>query len=341
MSLHDRVQELEKINIEGFKVPKKFYCKKKDSRSKTCCFNHFVKLPEKNGIKHEIYDFQLDILDMTEKHRKIWIKKSAGIGITTLYLRWIAWKALTQWKKGNVILLTGPNMDLAIKLIKRIKELFDSTDFESKNSVIQLGNCIIEAYPSHHLASARSLVDVQCIFSDESDFYPPNQQDESLAILDRYDAKSSPYSIMASTPDRPGSLYDRIENQGLCPHYYKIFLPYTVGENKIYTKEEIELAKQSPMFEREMNLKYGYGIGNIFPYELLNKITEDYSLSLGNGQKVLTVDPAYSSSMFAILGLEKIGEVAYVKEAMQFKRASPSAMTDLLVVKAKDYSNNV
>ena len=37
--------------------------------------------------------------------------------------------------------------------------------------------------------------------------------------------------------------------------YKRIFLDYTYGIGKIYTKEEIEKAKQSPSFEREYNLK--------------------------------------------------------------------------------------
>ena len=344
MSLEDRVNELEKINIEGFKVPKKFYCKKKNSRSKECCFNHFVGLPVKNGKKHAIYDFELNVLDMVENHRKVWIKKAGGIGATTLFLRWIAWKALTVWKDGNVILLTGPNLDLSTKLIKRIKQLFDNTDFESKNTVIQLGNCIIEAYPSHHLASARSLVDVRCIFADEADFFPPGQQDEALAILDRYDVKSDhPYSILVSTPNLPNQLFWKIEREGLCPHYFKIYLPYKVGlEAGIYTKDEIERAKQSPMFEREMNLVYGYPTGgNIFPYELLSEITEKYDLKLKTGRKILCIDPAFGSSFYGILGAEIIEDIVYIKDAMQIERASPSAMTDFVVKKAKEYDNHV
>jgi len=344
MSLEDRVNELEKINTEGFKVPKRFYCRKKDSKSKTCCFNHWlpVGLPVKNGIKHEIYDYELDIIEMLEKHRQILLKKCTGIGATEIMMRWIAFKALTEWNKSfsNVIIITGPRIELSITLIERLKKLFDSTDFETKNTRIEIGRCRVEAYPSYHFASARGLTDVKLVYIDEADFIIESQRNEAIAIADRYLAKSNNYSILVSTPNLPGGLFDRMEH-GENPHYFKIFLPYTVGLGKIFTKEEIELAKKSPSFEREYNLSYISGEGNIFPYDLLHEVIEAYDLKVGNGQRLLCCDPAYSSSMFAILGIEKIQDIAYIKEAIQIERASPSAMTDLLVIKAKDYSNTV
>jgi hypothetical protein len=38
--------------------------------------------------------------------------------------------------------------------------------------------------------------------------------------------------------------------------YKHLFLDYTYGLGKIYLKEEVAKAKQSPSFEREYNLKY-------------------------------------------------------------------------------------
>ena len=38
--------------------------------------------------------------------------------------------------------------------------------------------------------------------------------------------------------------------------YKRLFLDYTYGLGKIYSKEEVAKAKQSPSFEREYNLKY-------------------------------------------------------------------------------------
>jgi hypothetical protein len=59
---------------------------------------------------------------------------------------------------------------------------------------------------------------------------------------------------MASTPNAPDGLFERIEKQPEDTCLYKrMFLDYTYGIGKIYTREEIEKARQSHSFEREYN----------------------------------------------------------------------------------------
>jgi hypothetical protein len=87
---------------------------------------------------------------------------------------------------------------------------------------------------------------------------------------------------MVSTPNAPdGSdgLFGRIEKESeeMCL-YKRIFLDYTYGIGKTYTKEEIEKAKQSPPFEREYNLKYLGKIGNVFH-------TKDIEAAIEKGSK--------------------------------------------------------
>ena len=70
---------------------------------------------------------------------------------------------------------------------------------------------------------------------------------------------------MVSTPNKPGGLFEQIENEPEDTVLYKrIYFPYTVGLNKIYTQAEIDKAKRVPIFEREYNLQYGYGLGISF-----------------------------------------------------------------------------
>ena len=64
-------------------------------------------------------------------------------------------------------------------------------------------------------------------------------------------------------------------------------LNYTYGLDKIYTREEIEKAKISPFFEREYNLKYLGGIGNVFH-------TKDIALAIEKGK---LYDPANPVAM--------------------------------------------
>jgi hypothetical protein len=148
---------------------------------------------------------------------------------------------------------------------------------------------------------------------------------------------------MVSTPNLPGGLYESIEKESETKCiYHRIFLPYTVGLGKIYTHDEIERARASPSFEREYNLQYGYGIGNIFPPTLIEMCTSEYDLKLVDGSaRILGIDPAYGSSKFAIVGIELVNEILYVKEAREYDRPSPSAMLELVVSLAKDYPNVV
>ena len=323
-------------------IPKKFWCNNVSNlNGSTCCFNHYVGLPLKNKIPYPIFKYETDLLQTLENKNRIWVKKSTGIGLTEIVLRWIAFKALTEdWNNSQVVIITGPRLELSVTLINRMKKLFDTKLFDSKETVIELNGCRIEAFPSHHLDSARGLPNVKVMFLDECDFFMKKEQENALAICERYLAKGNPYIVLASTPNLPGGLFESIEKN---PNtlYEKIFLLYEIGLGKIYSREEIELAKLSPSFEQEYNGKYGHGIGNIFPYQLLNKITEEYELSLGNGQKLLTVDPAFGSSKFAIAGFEKTDDMIYIKEAVQFERPSPSAMLDLVSRKAKDFNDLV
>ena len=70
---------------------------------------------------------------------------------------------------------------------------------------------------------------------------------------------------MVSTPNTPDGLFESIEQEPEETCIYKqLLLDYTYGLDRIYTREEIEKAKQSPSFEREYNLKYLGRIGNVF-----------------------------------------------------------------------------
>jgi hypothetical protein len=214
---------------------------------------------DSNG-KHEA-GLQEILNDLKIKH--LWIKKATGLGISEFFLRWIAY----QCKYGDlkekqidvsVVIITGPRIELAVQLIDRLKAT-QKPDYETKETVCIINGCKIEAFPSHHLASARGL-NPFIVFLDEADFFPPKEQQEARAVSKRYIAKTNPYIIMVSTPYLPGGLYEQIEKEEPCL-YHKIRWNYEVGRNKIFTNEQIEEAKKSITFEREYNLQYGVGIG--------------------------------------------------------------------------------
>src|ERR671938_373869 len=96
-------------------------------------------------------------------------------------------------------------------------------NFDTKETVIELNNVKIEAFPSHHLDAMRGLPNMSFIPLDEADFFPPVQQQDARNVSERYIAKSNPYIVMVSTP--PDGLFERIEKEaeGVCL-YKRIFL---------------------------------------------------------------------------------------------------------------------
>jgi hypothetical protein len=113
----------------------------------------------------------------------VWIKKATGLGVTEFMLRFMAWLCLRNddYRDSQMVIVTGPNQDIAIKLIKRMKCLFEykfGITFDSKETVLELNGCSIEAYPSNHIDAFRSLTNPKFILIDEGDFFRKNEQDE-------------------------------------------------------------------------------------------------------------------------------------------------------------------
>ena len=60
----------------------------------------------------------------------------------------------------KLCIVTGPNIDIATKLIRRLKNIFErrlDIYFDNKETVLELSGCRIEAYPSNHLDAYLSL----------------------------------------------------------------------------------------------------------------------------------------------------------------------------------------
>ena len=80
-------------------------------------------------------------------------------------LRIMAWLCTsTDLYKNSItqmVIGTGPNQDLAIKLIKRLKAIFErklGLTFNNKETVLELNGVEIQAYPSSNIDSFRSLI---------------------------------------------------------------------------------------------------------------------------------------------------------------------------------------
>ena len=74
---------------------------------------------------------------------------------------------------------------------------------------------MIEAYPSNHLDSFRSLTNPKAIFLDEADMFRKGEQEDVRHVSERYIGKSDPFIVMVSTPAGPGSLFYKIDRPNL------------------------------------------------------------------------------------------------------------------------------
>ena len=305
-----------------------------------CCFNHIIGLPKKNNEERPLYDYERIIFDFLVENNRIWIKKATGLGITEFMLRYIVWLCLKDDKlRGTqMCIVTGPRIDLAVTLIDRMKMLFvekSILSFSTKESLIEVNGVKIEAYPSHHLDSMRGLTNVSFIFIDEADFFPPGQQQDARDVSERYIAKSNPYIVMVSTPNAPGGLFERIEQEPEETCIYKrIFLDYTYGLDKIYTRDEIENAKQSPSFEREYNLKYLGLIGNTFHTRAIEEAVEKGKLYNPNtpvmlAGKAMGIDPAWGSSAFGVVIIQWVDGQVQILHAEEYLRPDYNEMLDI------------
>ena len=78
-------------------------------------------------------------------------------------------------------IVTGPNQDIAIKLIKRMKALFEPHGiiFANKRNRIRIKSVRdFEAYPSYHLDAYRALDNSKFILLDEADFFRKSEQED-------------------------------------------------------------------------------------------------------------------------------------------------------------------
>src|SRR6266516_2639256 len=214
-----QTQSFDKLHNKPFWIWDIEEHKQEDVRTRgECCFNHIIGLPTKGRIEKPLFDYEkllydsilgsehYNILNHNIKHKHLWVKKSTGLGVTEFFLRLMAWLCLRNddYRNSQMCIVTGPNIDIAIKLIKRMKGLFEpklGLIFSSKETVLELNGCTIETYPSNHIDAYRALDNPKFILLDEADFFRKGEQEDVRHISERYIAKSDPYIVMVSTPN--------------------------------------------------------------------------------------------------------------------------------------------
>ena len=237
-------------------------------------------------------------------------------------------------------IIVGPKLDIAKDLIARIRNLFNQRlhiffDTNSEEIILPANNVLIRAYPSNHIDAFRGQPNVSLILVDEGDFFLKGQQKQVRDAIEPYNTKSNAQIVFVSTPNMPDGLMQSVEKEG--NDYKKLRLDYTVGLHKIYTLEEIEVAKKRGYFEREYNLKYEGLVGNAFHQsDIEAAITEVYNPYDANATSTIYgrsmgIDEGFGSSRFAVVitqGKDNKIEVIYSEE---FDRPLHNDMIDLIM----------
>ena len=90
-----------------------------------------------------LYDKLLTQYISAFKDRHFWVKKATGLGVTEFMLRMMAWLCTRDedFVGSQMCIVTGPNIDIAIKLIQRLKNIFElklGLVFDNKETVLEL-----------------------------------------------------------------------------------------------------------------------------------------------------------------------------------------------------------
>src|SRR5206468_5875468 len=163
-------------------IGKPFWCGNFTKNEIDCCFNHIIGLPVKNGIEHPIYDYELEFINVIETKQHTWCKKARGIGATEMLIRYLAWKALSSEELENktIFIIAGTREEFANEIKERMERLFPeeyrNVIHDSKYTQTFINKTRFKIFPSRNLKDARGFTDVAYLFIDESDYFPPKEQ---------------------------------------------------------------------------------------------------------------------------------------------------------------------
>ena len=97
--------------------------------------------------------------------------------------------------------------------------------------------------------------DIAYLFVDDADFLEPSEQINLEQAISSCSVRSNCRTIMVSTPNQGGGLFEKIENDETSG-YTKLKLDYRYGIGTFYDGKFIETKKLEPEFDREYNIVY-------------------------------------------------------------------------------------
>jgi hypothetical protein len=167
-----------------------------------------------------------------------------------------------------------------------------------------------------------------------------------MDVIERYAGKSNAYIVLLSTLNKPGDIMDTILQQPYPESFYKICkFNYEWRIGKIYTEEDIRIAKASSLFQREFNNQFLGQQGDVFyPKDIESAITlgneMGYEVNL-NCRRSMGVDPAFGGSNYAIVVLQYQDSKIQVIHAEQHHLPNYNAMIDRVMEIYRQCGNSI
>lgn len=129
--------------------------------------------------------------------------------------------------------------------------------------------------------------------------------------------------------------------------YRRIRLPWTVAVGKLFTEQEMIMARASPSWPREYELKFSGLIGNSFTQQSIDaaiekgeKYNPDLVDDLHFHSRSAGIDPAYGSSNFAVVITEWADGIINVLYAQEFQRPDYNEMLNAVYSLLSRYDVN-
>jgi hypothetical protein len=225
-----------------------------------CCFNHGLSLPSKDGVSYPLFRFQKIIFDILEQNQNVWIKKARGLGLSTFILRYLTWKILlsSELDYKSIYIIAGngnrSNHRMDVMLKKLFEKRFPSLKLDSKFTDLWLKKTRIKILDPTDIIDFAAY-DIAYLFIDDADFLEPSEQINLEQAISLCSIKSNCRTIMVSTPNQRGGLFEKIENDETSV-YAKLKLDYRYGIGTFYDGKFIKTKKLEPEFDREYNIVY-------------------------------------------------------------------------------------
>lgn len=247
-------------------------------------FNELIGLPKHPRTKKEtaLFQYELDILDLLDKHHWLLINKARKIGVSEIVLRIIAFKCFSTYKGYQIMLVAGNRVQHAQRLMRRFQKLFDNirehvADRTTDRMILRNGTEIM-AMPSNDTA-LRGPENVKCIFLDEAaHFNIINDQDVYNALEPNLSNTDGDFIIVSTPNGKRGMFYDLWTDRE--NRFYKLASPYTVSLGLLLDKKTIERKKKDRTidFEQEYMCQFTSPKGAFITEDLIEQVEEDYEL---------------------------------------------------------------